>query len=125
MKVWADKTIRSVPKKSLIGKALAYWTSQYDLLRGYLVDGRLEMDNGFAERTIRKFAIGRNNWMFSDTPEGAHASALFYSFVVTAKLNGVNPYQALRTIFERIPTASTLEDYEVLAKLLLSPAAVA
>jgi transposase len=125
MKAWADKTIRSVPKKSLIGKALGYWTSQYDMLRGYLVDGRLEMDNGFAERTIRKFAIGRNNWMFSDTPEGAHASALFYSFVVTAKLNGVNPYQALRTIFERIPTASCVEDYEALAKLLLSPAAAA
>jgi transposase len=125
MKIWADKTITRVPKKSLIGKALGYWTSQYDLLRGYLVDGRLEMDNGFAERTIRKFAIGRNNWMFSDTPEGAHASALFYSFVVTAKLNGVNPYKALRTIFERIPLASTLEDYEALAKLLLSPAVAA
>jgi len=123
MKAWADKTITRVPKKSLIGKALGYWTSQYEMLRGYLVDGRLEMDNGFAERTIRKFAIGRNNWMFSDTPEGAHASALFYSFVVTAKLNGVNPYQAIRTIFERIPTASTVEDYEALAKLLLSPTA--
>jgi transposase len=120
MKAWAEKHITKVPKKSLIGKALAYFTSQYELLRGYLVDGRLEMDNGFAERTIRKFAIGRNNWMFSDTPEGAHASALFYSFVVTAKLNGVNPYQAIRTIFERIPTASTVEDYEALANLLLS-----
>ena len=123
MKAWADKTITKVPKKSLIGQALGYWTSQYEMLRGYLVDGRLEMDNGFAERTIRKFAIGRNNWMFSDTPGGAHASALFYSFVVTAKLNGVNPYQALRTIFEQIPTASSVEDYEALAKLLLSPAA--
>ena len=125
MKAWADKNITKVPKKSLIGKALSYWILQYDLLRGYLVDGRLEMDNGFAERTVRKFAIGRNNWMFSDTPEGAHASALFYSFIVTAKLNGVNPYQALRHIFERIPTASTVEDYEALAKLLLSPAAAA
>ena len=89
------------------------------------MDDRLEIDNGFAERTIRKFAIGRNNWMFSDTPEGAHDSALFYSFVVTAKLNGVNPYQAIRMIFERIPTAPSIQDYEVLAKLLLSPAEAA
>lgn len=121
MKLWAEKQRERVPIKSLIGKALNYFLEQYDLLRGYLQDGRLEMDNGFAERAIRKFAIGRNNWMFSDTPEGAHASALFYSFVVTAKLNGVNPYLALKEIFERVPTASTADDYEALADLLLSP----
>lgn len=121
MKTWAEKAIIQVPHKSLIGEALHYFVEQYDLLRGYLQDGCLEIDNGFAERAIRKFGIGRNNWMFSDGPEGAHASALFYSFIVTAKLNDVNPYQAIRTIFERIPTASTLEDYEELAKFLLSP----
>jgi transposase len=121
MKVWADKHYGQVPRKSLIGEALHYFIEQYELLRGYLQDGCLEADNGFAERAIRKFGIGRNNWMFSDSPDGAHASALFYSFVVTAKLNGVNPYQAIKTIFERIPVAVTLEDYEELAKLLLSP----
>jgi len=122
MKVWAEKNRREVPKKSLIGKAFGYFIEQYDLLRGYLQDGRLEIDNGYAERVIRKFAIGRNNWMFSDTPGGAHASALFYSLVITAKINGVNPYEALRQIFEKIPTARCLEDYEALANLLLSPA---
>jgi transposase len=121
MKVWADKHYGQVPRKSLIGEALHYFIEQYELLRGYLQDGCLEADNGFAERAIRKFGIGRNNWMFSDSPDGAHASALFYSFVVTAKLNGVNPYQAIKTIFERIPAAVILEDYEELAKLLLSP----
>jgi transposase len=121
MKLWAEKHVKEVPAKSKIGQALNYFIGQYDLLRGYLQHGCLEIDNGFAERAIRKFAIGRNNWLFSDTPEGAHASALFYSFVVTAKINGVNPYKALKTIFERIPTASTADDYEALAKLLLFP----
>lgn len=121
MKTWAEKNSEQVPKKSLIGQALSYFLNAYDCLRGYLQDGRLEMDNGFAERMIRKFAIGRNNWMFSDTPEGAHASALFYSFVITAKVNGVNPYQALKTIFEKIPLATCLDDYEDLANLLMSP----
>jgi hypothetical protein len=60
------------------------------------------MDNGFTERAIRKFAIGRNNWMFSDTVEGANASALLYSLVITAKVNGVNPYAALVKIFTEI-----------------------
>lgn len=46
------------------------------------------MDNGFVERAIRKFAIGRNKWMFSDTEAGAEASAMFYSLLCTAKING-------------------------------------
>lgn len=121
MKAWAETSFAQVPEQSLIGRALNYFIEQHESLRGYLQDGRLEIDNGFAERAIRKFAIGRNNWMFSDTPEGAHASALFYSFIVTAKLNGVNPYLALKAIFEGIPTASSIEDYERLASLLLSP----
>ena len=120
MKIWAEKQFVQVPRKSLIGDALYYFIEQYELLRNYLLDGCLEIDNGFAERAIRKFGTGRNNWMFSDSTAGAHASALFYSFVITAKLNGANPYQALKTLFERIPTASGLEDYEALADLLFS-----
>ena len=59
--------------------------------------------------------------MFSDTEGGANASALFYSFVVTAKLNGANPHHALSLIFEQVPLARTSEDYERLADFLLSP----
>lgn len=80
------------------------------------------MDNGFTERVIRKFAIGRNNWLFSGTEDGAHASAMFSSFVVTAKLDGVNPSLALRGMFDQILLAKTAEDYERLANLLLYPA---
>ncbi len=68
------------------------------------------MDNGFAERAIKYFAIGRNNWLFSDTVGGAEASSLFYSFVVTARLNNVNPYDALNEIFDAVPLAKTIED---------------
>ena len=120
-KFWAEEHSKQVPPKSKIGEAFHYFINEYEYLTGYLLDGRLEMDNGFTERVIRKFAIGRNNWLFSDTEDGAHASAMFYSFVVTAKLNGVNPYLALREIFEKIPVARTAEDYERLANLLLYP----
>jgi transposase len=121
MKTWAEAGVEKVPPKSRIGMAFTYFLNEYEYLRGYLQDGRLEMDNGFVERAIRKFGIGRNNWMFSDTVEGAQASALFYSLVVTAKINEVNPYAALREIFERVPASRTIEDYERLADLLLSP----
>lgn len=120
-KAWVDENSAKVPPKSKIGQAFHYFLGEYEYLIGYLRDGRIEMDNGFTERAIRKFAIGRNNWLFADTESGANASALFYSFVVTAKLNGINPYRALRMIFEQIPVAKTLEDFERLANLLLSP----
>ena len=125
MKSWNDENIKKVPKKSKIGQAVHYFANQYELLIGYLQDGRLEIDNGFTERAIRKFAIGRNNWMFSDTPEGADASSLLYSLVVTAKVNKVNLYKALVKIFTDLPMAEDLEHYERLAEVILSPALTA
>lgn len=110
-----------VPIKSKIGEAFNYFLNGYEYLTGYLKGGRLEMDNGFTERAIRKFAIGRNNWLFSDTVEGAKASALLYSLVVTAKVNGVNPYAALVKIFTDLPLAKTIEDFECLSEFILAP----
>jgi transposase len=112
MKAWAKGMRPKVPIKSKIGDAFNYFLNEYE---------RLEMDNGFTERAIRKFGIGRNNWMFSDTPEGAHASSVLYSFVITAKVNGVNPYPALVKLFTELPKATCIEDYELLAEIILTP----
>jgi hypothetical protein len=125
MKLWAELYQPKVPKKSQIGEAFTYFLNQYECLTGYLKDGRLEMDNGFTERAIRKFAIGRNNWIFSDTEAGAEASSILYSLVVTAKINGVNPYKALVRLFTDLPKASGIEALESLAELILSPQALA
>ncbi len=119
-KAWSTANERKVPPKSKIGKAFHYFREQHQYLIGYLQSGVFEMDSGFVERMIRKFAIGRNNWLFSDTEAGAEASSLFYRLVITAKINGVNPYAALKTIFEQIPSAKSIEDYERLADLLLT-----
>ncbi|MGE3760441.1 MAG: IS66 family transposase [Pseudobdellovibrionaceae bacterium] len=119
-KQWAEVHQRKVPPKSKIGEAYHYFLNEYEYLTGYLRDGRLEMDNGFAERAIKLFAIGRKNWLFSDSVAGADASALFYSFIVTAKINGNDPSQVLKTIFDEIPRAKSLEDFEKLATLIVS-----
>ncbi len=118
-KQWAEANHKKVPPKSKIGEALKYFLSEYEYLTGYLKDGRLEMDNGFAERVIRKFAIGRNNWMFADTEAGAHASAMFYSLLCTAKGNNVNIYEAMKYLFNEIPKAKTIEDFERLADVIM------
>jgi len=84
-----------VPPASKLEKAFTYFTLEYEFLIGYHKGGRLEMDSGFVERCIRKFAIGRNKGMFSDIEAGAEARAearaLLYSLIVAANSNGVNP----------------------------------
>ena len=68
-----------------MGAALRYLDEQWPHLIAALEDGRLEVDNNLCENAIRPFTVGRKNWLFSDTPAGAEASARLYSLVETAK----------------------------------------
>jgi len=111
---WLMNRSGQVPPKSMIGKAIGYTLNQWERLTGYLKDGMLSMDNNAAENAIRPFVLGRKNWLFAGTPEGAEASALLYSIIETAKANGLEPYAYLRYIFTKLPLAKTIEDYEAL-----------
>ena len=70
-----------------------------------LKSGNAALSNNICERAIRNFTIGRKNWLFSDSPKGAKASAAVYSIIETAKVNGLNPFQYLRYLFEHLPNA--------------------
>ncbi|MBM7681200.1 hypothetical protein JOD43_001367, partial [Pullulanibacillus pueri] len=80
-------------------------------------DGRLEIDNNRAERSIKPFVIGRRNWLFSNTVKGAKSSAIIYSVVETAKENGLNPFNYLSYLFKELPNMDTT-DKAKLAQLL-------
>ena len=75
------------------GAAVGYALKHIDSIMIYLEDGRLEIDNNRAERAIKPFVIGRKNWLFSNTPNGAYSSSILYSIVQTAILNDINPYK--------------------------------
>lgn len=114
LKVWLEANIGGVLKGSLTYKAMYYTLNQWSKLIRYCEDGRLNISNAGAENAIRPFALGRKRWLFSDTPKGAHASALHYSLVETAKANGLNPSEYYNHILPRIPYAETVEDWEAL-----------
>ncbi|MBE7373743.1 IS66 family transposase [Pseudomonas lopnurensis] len=114
LKVWLDKTQPHIAGQTALGKAVNYLASNWNRLVRYIEAGHLPIDNNRAENAIRPFVIGRKNWLFSDTPRGATASAQVYSLIETAKANGQEPYAWLRHILERLPTASSVEDYETL-----------
>ena len=120
-KDWLEQKQVQTPPKGLLGKAVSYTLHQWHRLIGYLEDGQLDPDNNKTENCIRPFVVGRRNWLFSGTPEGAEASALLYSLIETAKANRLEPYAYLRYIFEIIPRASSLADYEALLPWNLTP----
>jgi transposase len=122
LKAWLDKTQPQVAGRSALGKAVNYLAGNWNKLVRYLEGGNLPIDNNRAENAIRPFVIGRKNWLFSDTPKGAAASAQLYSLIETAKANGREPYAWLRHVLERLPLATSVEDYEALLPWNCSPA---
>jgi len=114
IRAWLDKSVAKPPASSTVGTALNYLNNQWSTLICYIDDGRLRIDNNQTENAIRPFVVGRKNWMFSDTPKGAHASAALYSIIETAKLNGLEPYRYLRHIFKELPKAESVEQFEAL-----------
>lgn len=83
--------------------ALNYSRNQKEYLCRFLEDGNIPIDDGATERHIRPFAIGRNNFLFCNTVDGAEAMGILYSIVETAKANKVNVYYYLRYILEMMP----------------------
>ena len=114
LKAWLEKNRTRVPKDSLTYKAMQYTLNQWELLTGYLADGRLHISNALAENAIRPFAVGRRNWLFADTPRGAKASATVYSLIETAKANGLEPFAYIHHVLQHIGGASTVEEIEAL-----------
>ena len=69
----------------------------------YLEDGRRSFSNNLSENAIRPFTVGRKNWLFSDTPKGADASAVVYTMVEMAKTHDLNIFKYLKYLLERLP----------------------
>ncbi|WP_455285995.1 IS66 family transposase [Cupriavidus necator] len=99
---------------SLLGKALNYMHGQWPKLVRYVENGNWPISNNPCENAIRPFCVGRRSWLFSDTVDGANASANLYSLVETCKANGIDPYRYLHWLFQGLPLAKTVDDYDSL-----------
>ena len=104
--LWLRETAPKVPPKSSLGKAITYSLNQWQRLIVYIEDGHLRPDNNSAENAIRPFVVGRKNWLFSGSPEGADASAALYSLIETAKLNKLDPHKYMLFLLEKIPVTN-------------------
>lgn len=90
--------------KSPLGDALRYLDRQWLALQRFLEDGELLIDNNNAERQLRTVAVGRKNWLFAGSMEGAHRATLLYSLTQSCRLAGMPPFPYLRDVLLRVAT---------------------
>ena len=103
LKAWLDTTLSKLSGKSELAGAMRYTLSRWKALSHYIHDGRIEIDNNAAERSIRGIALGRKNYLFAGSDTGGNRAAAIYSLIETCKLNTINPEAYLRDILARIP----------------------
>jgi transposase len=104
LKSWMIENYKAVVPKSPIGQALHYCLERWDKLVLYTTNGMLEIDNNLVENAIRPVAVGRKNYLFAGSHNGAQRAAMLYSFLGICKINDINPFEWLRSTLERIPT---------------------
>jgi len=85
-----------------VAAAIRYALERWDALLRFSDDGRLEMDNNAAERSLRAVALGRKNYLFAGSDAGGERAAAIYSLLGSAKLNGIDPEAYLSTVLQRI-----------------------
>jgi hypothetical protein len=107
-----------VAPKSKVGKAINYALNQWKFLKRYLLDGRIEISNLRAERTVKPFVINRKNFLFAASVAGARAVAVFHSFTETAKENLLNPQEYLSHIFRTAAGINLRENRDMLISLM-------
>lgn len=104
--------------ESNLGKAIKYSLNNKEGFLGYLKDGNVEISNNKIEGNVRKFVIGRNNFIAVDTVAGARASAVCYSMVISAQENGLNVYEYLKYLFQELPKRRKSKDSSILENCL-------
>jgi transposase len=102
LKLWLESTLSKILGKSELAKAMRYTQSRWPALCCYLNDGRVEIDNNAAERSIRGIALGRKNYLFAGSDAGGQRAAAIYSLIETCKLNAIDPEDYFRDILGHI-----------------------
>jgi transposase len=103
LETWLRTQRGKLSRKSETAKAIDYSLKRWLALTRFLADGRLCISNNAAERALRGIAVGRHNWTFAGSDEGARRAAAVYTLIETAKLNGIDPQAWLADVLARLP----------------------
>jgi transposase len=102
LKTWVDETHPTLAPSSLLAKATTYARNQWDLLTGFFIDGRLEIDNGEVERRLRRVTMGRDAYLFAGSDKGAERAATAYTVIVSARMQGHDSWHYLVDVMTQL-----------------------
>jgi hypothetical protein len=105
---WADK--QNVSGNGKFAKAVTYLRNRRDYLMTYLEDGRCSLSNNWSENSVRPITVGRKNWLFSTSVDGANASMGIYTIVEMASLYGLSRYKYIEYLLEHRPSMDMSDD---------------
>lgn len=106
--VWINK--QSAPNGSRLARALTYAKNQQKYMMTYLEDAHCSVSNNMSENSIRPITVGRRNWLFCDSTDGADASMMVYSLLETARANGLNPQKYLEFLLKSRPNENMSDE---------------
>ncbi len=102
LKKWIAATAPTAVPKSPMGKAITYAVNQWPYLTVYLDDGAVPISNIAVEQRIRAIALGRKNYLFAGSDEGAWRAAIIYTILANCTLAGVEPFAYMRDVLDRL-----------------------
>ena len=105
---WVKKV--NPASNSRLKKAITYILNREDVLMNYLEDGRCSLSNNLSENNIRPVTLARKNWLFSDTPDGAHANTIYLSIIAMAKAYDLNIYEYLKFLLAHRPNTEMSDE---------------
>ncbi len=109
---------QSILPGSKLGRAIEYSLKYEELFKAVLQDGRLVLSNNVAERAIKSLVMGRKNWLFSQSFEGAKATAIILSLLETAKRHGLDSEKYITYLLDNLPNEESLAKKEILEAYL-------
>jgi hypothetical protein len=104
MHTWLEGLQKQLLPKDPFREAVNYALNQWQALCCYTSAGFLAIDNNWAEREMKRIAIGRKNWLFFGSAEGGKTAAILFTFTSTCHRLSINPWAYLRDVLTRLPT---------------------
>ncbi len=114
LRAWLDKHVGRAAPTTALGKAVTYMDNQWKVLQVYIDDGELAIDNNLVENQIRPIALGRRNYLFCGSDEGAERAATIYTVLATCRVAGVEPWKYLADVLPRLAKLGEGDDVSAL-----------
>lgn len=118
--IWLNETRPFEPPKTKLGEAITYTINRWHGLLTYLDFPFVEISNNGSERSIKPLVLSRRNWLFAGSEDGGKTAATIMSIIETCKRLDINPFEYMKDVLTRFPSAKTSDIDNILPRRWLA-----